>query len=280
MHKHFEKRIDDNYSIAKQLFLEGKSLSEIERTIGFSRKKLSSLLKYEGFNIKQNGQKYDCNESAFETIDNEEKAYWLGFLYADGNIRIIGQKSLVLALSKKDEEHLIRFKNFISPNHRITQESRWLDATEKEYNSVRISITNSKIVDDLIDKNCLPEKTFILQFPEWMPQDLVRHFIRGYFDGDGSAAKVNGKSAFGIVGASSEFIFSIEDKLRENANVSPRNIAIRQRPDRNTLYEFRYSALSDIIKLYHYLYNDAIVYLERKHTLLKERVYGPLHRNM
>ena len=31
-------------------------------------------------------QKYSLNDDYFSVIDNEHKAYWLGFLYADGSL--------------------------------------------------------------------------------------------------------------------------------------------------------------------------------------------------
>ena len=271
MEQHYINKMNDKYKEAKILFLQGLSLSEIERRTSFNRKRLSSLLKHEGYSIKKNNQKYNYNDKVFEKIDTEEKAYWLGFLYADGNIRVIGQKALVVSLSAKDEVHLEKFKNFISPDHKISKEKVFLETTSKTYNSVRLSITNSKIVDDLIAHGCVPEKTFILSFPK-LQDNLIKHFIRGYFDGDGTAAKINGKSCFGILGASKNFISEIEKHLNQYAKVSKKNIAERNRIGRNTLYEFRYGAQVDIIKIYHYLYDDATVYLERKHALLKERL--------
>lgn len=271
MKEHYTSKMNDKYEEAKKLFLDGLSLSEIEKQTGFNRKRLSSLLKHEGYSIKKNNQKYNYNEKAFEKIDTEEKAYWLGFLYADGNIRVIGQKALVLSLSAKDEQHLEKFKNFISPEHEIWKEKVFLEATSKTYNSVRLSITNSKIVDDLINVGCVPDKTFILSFPK-LQDNLIRHFIRGYFDGDGTAAKVNGKACFGILGASKDFVVEIEKHLNQYAKVSNKKVTERNRAGRNTLYEFRYGAQADIIKIYHYLYDDAVVYLERKHTLLKGRL--------
>src|SRR5271166_7037406 len=56
------------------------------------------------------------NHSIFETIDSEEKAYWLGFLLADGSIQVRKnvQKIVKLALAIEDKEHLEKFKKFVN----------------------------------------------------------------------------------------------------------------------------------------------------------------------
>ena len=87
---YLQGKMGEKYEEAKDLFLEGHSLSAVERITGYNRKWLSQLLKAEGYDVKRNNQKYNYNETAFEQIDDEEKAYWLGFLYADGCVTIMG----------------------------------------------------------------------------------------------------------------------------------------------------------------------------------------------
>lgn len=41
----------------------------------------------------------------FENIDTEEKAYWLGFLYADGYVNA-NEDKIELCLAEKDFHHL------------------------------------------------------------------------------------------------------------------------------------------------------------------------------
>ena len=59
-------------------------------------------------------RKYSLNEDYFKKIDTETKAYWLGFLYADGQISADSRYSLRLALSKKDYNHIVKLKNELS----------------------------------------------------------------------------------------------------------------------------------------------------------------------
>ena len=70
--------------------------------------------------IKKPGRKneYVFNEDFFETIDSEEKAYWLGFIYADGYIT--GDDRCGIALKNIDNIHLEKFKKSIDSNHKIS----------------------------------------------------------------------------------------------------------------------------------------------------------------
>ena len=77
--------------------------------------------------IKRNGikkvgnKKYQVDDNYFNLIDTEEKAYWLGFLYADGYVRMKDSRSgqLKLKLSSKDRDHIILFNKCLSSNYPI-----------------------------------------------------------------------------------------------------------------------------------------------------------------
>ena len=115
----------------------------------------------------------------FEKIDTEEKAYWLGFLYADGSVGSKEDK-IELGLAEKDLKHIEKFKTFMNINNKISY--------REKTKSYRMSFRSAKCKQDLIDKGCIPKKSLILDFPNenQVPKELQRHFIRGYFDGDGS----------------------------------------------------------------------------------------------
>lgn len=117
------------------------------------------------------------NERFFQVIDTEEKAYWLGFLYADG---CITNKAVRLEISIKDRKHLEKFKDIL----------QYQDAHfyfRKDVESILLYMNSSVMVQDLETLGCVKKKTHILQFPdtEQIPPSLIHHFMRGYFDGDG-----------------------------------------------------------------------------------------------
>ena len=95
------------------------SMREIERVYGATRKSVSSYLTSLGIKTTTGNhyRKYLHNEDFFENIDTEEKAYWLGFMFADGWIadysNRLGQDHFGISVSEKDESHLKKFLNSI-----------------------------------------------------------------------------------------------------------------------------------------------------------------------
>lgn len=66
------------------LYNNQESLNEIGKTFNVSRNVIKRILEESKIEIRKRTQKHKGNYSIFETIDNSEKAYWLGFLAADG----------------------------------------------------------------------------------------------------------------------------------------------------------------------------------------------------
>jgi len=123
--------------------------------------------------------KYNINHNYFNVIDTTEKAYWLGFLYADGCIT--DKNDVILELSNVDVNHIYKFLNSIESDHPIKN--------PKNRNSSRVTIRSKQLASDLIRMGCTPRKSLTLEYPEWLDTSLDKHFIRGYFDGDGCISR-------------------------------------------------------------------------------------------
>lgn len=122
---------------------------------------------------------YTQDNSYFEVIDSERKAYWLGFLYADGCVyESPNSKIVAINLHKKDQYILEEFIKDIKSDRKVNIDSRG-------YADLRIG--SIKMANDLIKLGCIPRKSLVLKFPteDIVPNYLIRHFIRGYMDGDG-----------------------------------------------------------------------------------------------
>lgn len=135
-------------------------------------------------------KRFPRNSDIFACIDTKEKAYWLGFLYADGCV-LGSTNTLRISLKTADEEHLIKFKNFIeAKNTEIKRNDKKDKKTGKIYPISYFQISDKKIVSDLIKNGCLPSKTYSLDFSfpseNILPKELQYHFLRGIIDGDGS----------------------------------------------------------------------------------------------
>ena len=164
--------------------VEKLSITKVAQKFGHAPRVVSKILTDKGITIRKCSaySKYGYVENFFQVIDNEEKAYWLGFLYADGCV-CGGQISLELGI--KDLKHLEKFKSAIAPGAKITFCKKKRKFEYKDY--CRIRLTSTEMVSQIKNLGCIPAKSQKLIFPskEIVPDSLISHFIRGYFDGDG-----------------------------------------------------------------------------------------------
>lgn len=252
------------------LYKNGVSMREIERQLFINRQTISKFLEEKNIKtIKGNHyKKYSCNENFFEIIDTEEKAYWLGFIFADGYIRNLfadsktgkfyGQEQLGITISKKDLSHLKKFKEAIQAENPITFEiKKNLSGTTSEL--CRIIITSQKMVNDLINKGCHKNKSLTLEPPKNVPQNLIIHFIRGFFDGDGSIIKNSKNNTYGINFTST---FSIVSWLKSIFKVG----SIVQDSRREKTWYYTFGGNIQVLNFCNELYKSANIFLERKHN--------------
>lgn len=134
---------------------------------------------------REQALRFHCNSHYFDEIDTPEKAYWFGFLCADGYIT--RPHSLGISIHTNDREHLEQFRNDIAYDGHISNYTVNKGGyTNTPYS--RILISDPHLTEALINHGCIKHKSLQLQFPteEHVPKDLQWHFVRGYFDGDGS----------------------------------------------------------------------------------------------
>jgi hypothetical protein len=209
-------------------------------------------------------KKYEVDENYFEKIDTEEKAYWLGFLYADGYVRMIKNRSGELKLKLKigDKKHIELFRKCLKSNHKIIDLISKVKVNNKVYESkcATLSIYNTKIVNCLINQGCMNNKTFKIKLPK-LDDLLMRHFIRGYFDGDGHIHKrknnIN-QYQIGIMG-NDDFIYSMQTYLSEVFDSD--RINVNKKGKMKTII---ISNLNDCKKIKKYFYDNSTIYLKRK----------------
>lgn len=178
-----------------KIYLDGISSCKIAIMCGCRDKRILAILRRNKIYIKSLSEarrKYKFDEHFFTIIDSDEKAYWLGFIEADGCIRHIkfhtnkneyDKYDLAINLSKKDREMLIKFKDSIKASHPIR------DCIDKDdYEKSSLVITSKKLFQDLLDKGCCPRKSLRLTFPvsDVLDEKYYSSFLRGYYDGDGS----------------------------------------------------------------------------------------------
>lgn len=220
--------------------------------------------------------KYFYNENYFKQIDTEEKAYWLGFLYADGCItrfyrnEKLKSMSLELTLQEEDKEHLQKFLAALQSNVPIQNKT-----IGGKYKANRVVINCTSMCRDLINLGCTPQKSLILEFPseDILPKSFINSFIRGYFDGDGGVfykeyeiydkkqdKKYLSYSYTCYFSGTKQMLKTISQILSEN-NIKTSEV---KKDNRNNVYGLRIHNPENIQNFAKYIYNNSTVNLSRK----------------
>ncbi len=190
-------------------------------------------------------------------------AYILGFTFADGNIY---KTSLAWDVQKRDIDILKKINSALDSTYPI----------EERKNSYRLRISNQILIKGALSKRLLPRKSLRLTFPE-VPKKLLRHFIRGYLDGDGWIVQRFGRNEvdLGFVCGNRTFLRSLEDQINNILGISSR-IRIKNKITNNgiksTTYLLEYYS-SNAILVADWLYEDIkenCIYLERKYQKFLE----------
>lgn len=201
-----------------------------------------------------NKRKYRVNDSFFETIDTEEKAYWLGFISADGCVYIkknSGSRILEISLNIKDVNHLVKFNKCLDSNYPIIQNT----------NSCRVSIVSRKIFQDLLKLGVTERKskTLIPPTEHLIPPNLMFHYIRGYFDGDGGFTTHDKYLTYAVNFCGTpqvcEFILS---------QLNRQNLRLINKKDVESFAQIRIKGNKQSLDVANKLYNNATIYLDRK----------------
>jgi intein/homing endonuclease len=174
----------EKVSILIKRYKNGEVISKIAKDIGSTYKSCWRILKKNNIKIRiDTNRKYKFSIDIFDKIDSEEKAYWLGFLYADGN-NYEKRSTVSLVLALKDKDHILKFMKFLSLNRPLRTGSNLSFPKKSEFAS--ICATDIHFSKRLAELGMMANKTHKLTFPSFIDKKLIRHFIRGYFDGDGS----------------------------------------------------------------------------------------------
>lgn len=253
------------YEEGLQMYLKGcQSLTQIAKTLGISRGRLGYYIKAQGYEIINRQNSSNIRSNIFHKIDTEEKAYWLGFLYADGYVQkenTYKNHNVELGLQAQDLCHLEKFKKFLNTRNKICY--------KEQTNSFKITINNKQLHSDLIQAGCVPNKSQVISFPseEVVPSELIRHFVRGYVDGDGWIGQKKQKnSVVGRLGITSGSVEMLE-QIVEKCGWSHTKIIKDERT--TSTYNILWSN-KNVINMLEFLYKDANIYLERKYNKYKE----------
>ena len=252
---------------------------EILKTLyesGNSSRKIAKILKCSQWTVLRNMREHNIlrretssyrihtfNYNYFDIIDTEDKAYFMGFLWADGFCDK-NTGNVTITLQEEDGYILEEFKKHIG----YTGQIRWKDRISKNRKPTYQLQLMSKYLSNTLDSHGMVKaKSLILEFPVCIPDNLMNHFVRGYFDGDGSAFFSGKESGISFCGTFS-VLSNIKQKINETYNIEKGCLCERTK-DKSPVKQLLFSGSNLVSLVRDYLYKDATIYLHRKYNILQ-----------
>lgn len=247
-------------------YLNGSSIQNLSKIYSIHSRKIRKFVD-NVFITKRTDM--EINKDYFHTIDNSNKAYWLGFIFADGCVYNRNDRwQFMLAISDKDKNHLNHFAKEINFfEHDINTK---LNSGSGKYLS-EVRIFSSVFCENLFNLGVIPAKSLTCKFPI-IPEDYKSDFIRGLFDGDGCILFNEQKKTarFDIVGTK-EMLEPIQKHLVEHTKT---NILLYKCNKENTKNTWRLiaSGRKNTISVLEYLYTNSDLNnrLDRKYNIFMQ----------
>lgn len=249
----------------KDLYLSGMSSTKIGKMFGCTHKPILAILEEFGIQRDQKKlvRKYKLNEHYFDVIDTPNKAYILGLLHADGCNKM-DKSTISIGLQESDKDLLEQIRLEMGSEKPL----RYIDNSNKHTfgytyeNMYELNMFSKYMCQQLADKGIVPNKSLVIGFPEWLDDNLISHYIRGVFDGDGSICKSKNTIHINIVGTDS-FCQSLKLICNEILNI---NSSIYDASCHNGITkQFAIHSKEQIKIFLDWIYKDAEIYLQRKY---------------
>lgn len=239
------------------IYQAGYSARAIARVYGMDKGVVTRTLKKFGVkqrSLAERNRLYALNPRVFDRIDNEHAAYWWGLLYADG---CVSRRSLVLALKWSDRDHVQRLGDFMQSESPIYKRYH-----PKNKNNARIEFTDEHLVKRMRELGIVARRTEAEAIWKHLPGHLIWHWIRGYFDGDGSARKTPSITFCG----QESLMKWIREVAARDAGTNP-NLSVRKHKTAEIYYLY-FSGRLQALKIADCMYQSATVFLPRKKTMI------------
>ena len=260
----------------KDKYLSGISTVVIGKEFGITNHKVSEILESLGIDRDHNSLRtYNLDIKYFDHIDIPNKAYILGFLFADGyNDPKKGTISMALKCDDKNILENIR-KELKSDRELELIKGHSFKDGDKEYISsdeYRLVLFSKYMCESLICCGMIPNKSNRLKFPMYISDELIPHFVRGYFDGDGSMgfhdlSTWNCKNLIIKIVGTKEFNEYLSKYLMNNLGIE--SLITNASNNNGITTNLCINKISSQKKFCEWMYADAEMYLKRKYDVYK-----------
>jgi Mor family transcriptional regulator len=245
---------DGNEAEIVGCYVAGESLELLAKRFSVDPRKIRQIVRDSGTTqrtMAEANRRRGLDESFFDVIDTEAKAYFLGYLYADGCVNDEGKT--ILSLQLRDLPILEEFRKQVKYEGEVR--------LRPNINKATLTLGSKRIAAQLVALGCTPRKTFTLQFPEWIEGEMLRHFMRGFIDGDGcfySGKRCTYVSAVGTIAFVSRLIEKLSQLCKVNGQIAPLHGKL------NGIVTGRIGGAIQVKRVADYLYQNATIYLQRK----------------
>lgn len=253
------------------LYNNGVSSVKIGKMYGLSHKPILKVLHNNGINVNQKKfvRKYEVDEHFFDNIDTPEKAYVLGIFYSDGS-NSLSKSTISVALQEDDKDLLESIRCLM----KSTKPLEYLDYTNKHdfgyhyKNQYKLQCFSIILCNDLVKHGVIPNKSLKLTFPTTIDKTLIRHFIRGVYDGDGSIHRFyrnpNNQPITVTITSTKMFCEGLQKSVYEEIGVKGH---IYEASCKNGITKvYTLSGRNLVKKFLDWIYEDSTIHLERKYN--------------
>jgi len=258
MVERMSKDIEDKIIEAYNTETSGKAAAA---KYGYSDGAFFKLLKRKKLSARPN-RKYNIDETFFDKMDTEAKAYWLGFITADGNIR---KGKLTIKLKAGDKNHLKKFRADIKSEHPIREQEQ--NVFGGTYRLARIEPSSKHLTTALRNLGVMECKSLIVKPCKQVPDNLLNHYWRGVFDGDGciTYCKRDNLSypVYRVVLYGNKYMIDGFDSYLKKSGIDTSACPFLS----GQIYSINYGGNNQAKRILKLLYEDSTVFLTRKMNL-------------
>ena len=271
----YKRKLKHDYDNIYQRHLAGEPILKISKETGihvqtiYTHFQKNNWTYNKDIQIRQDG--YYVNDNYLDAIDSEDKAYFLGWMLSDGNVC---NNHLTLKLNYNDEYIIKEMFGKFSTGHTVTIDK----------NGRAMQVSSTKLINSLKSLGCVENKTVVgFNLPN-IPNDLFKHFVRGYFDGDGSigirSARPN-QLQISICSVDNNFLNQLKNKLLEfniNSQIYKENrsgISLKTPTNESNInckdmFRIVFPTHEERLKFYDFIYSQCTIKLQRKYDKYTE----------
>lgn len=248
-----------------------KSLNKVSKELHMSERTVAYILNKYNMHINTMSevkQIYTVDESYFDIIDTNNKAYILGLLWSDGTIN---KKTSTVAISLKESDRCVldKINNEIKSNRPLG----YIDLKSKNdnySNQYCLTINNKHIHDTLLNYNIVSNKSLYGVFPIGIPENLYSKFFLGIMDGDGNICKNPKDSRCSFI-STERFCIESKNIIENILDIHCSIMLCHHNIDKPTRV-LQIAGRNQVKKYLDWLYDDAEIYIPRKYDIY-EKIY-------